>query len=145
MTNVSTTIGRSLLGTAILCSIALGWSAGAGAAVPAGVNDNICIGPVVVNETLTIHRDSSTHTYYGTADFVSSSLTESYPFSYVAESAHKWSGTIILVDDDPILREDTLLHVHGAAYFSEGGYVAMIQGARFNICKVFGDPGGTRL
>jgi hypothetical protein len=110
------------------------------------VNDNVCIGPVVVNETLTVHRDPTTRTHSGTADFVSpGGLSEDYPFSYVVDGPYQWSGTIVLVDDSPFLSHTVLLHVKGSVGFSEGGYIVGIQGARFNICKVFGDPGATRL
>ena len=71
-------------------------------------------------------------------------MTEDYPYSYTVEP-YRWTGTIILVDDNPILPHDTLIHLMGTAYFSEGGYVTGATGPRFNICKVFGDPGTTRL
>ena len=148
MTNGSRVIGHSLIVAATLCSIALAWCAGAGAAAPptVKVNDNVCLGPVVVNETLTIHRDPATRTHSGNADFVSpGGLSEHYPFSYVVDGPYQWSGNIILVDSSPFLRRTTLLYVDGSVGFSEGGYIIGVKGAQFNICKVFGDPGGTRL
>jgi hypothetical protein len=140
-------IGRSLLGVVVSASVVLGFGvSGVSAADSGATTDNVCYGPVVVNEVFTIHRTPATHTHYGTAVFSSSTgLTETYTFSYVA-SAYVWRGTIILVDNSPFLRHDTLVHVGpGAVYFSEGGYITGLSGRWFNICKVFGDPGPSRL
>jgi hypothetical protein len=140
-------VRRSLLGVVVSVSVVLGCGSNpVSAAASSTTTDNVCNGPVLVNETLTVRRDPATHTKYGVAVFSSpGGLSESYQYSYVVESAHEWSGTIILVDDDPIQKADTLLHVSGEVYFSEGGYVSWIRGSRFNICKVFGDRGSTRL